>query len=484
MLTLRDYQDGLVADVTDAFNRTRRVCLQLATGGGKTPIFSYLVQQLAKNMRSSLVLAHRRELVRQASAKLTEFEVDHGIVQAGFCESMALSLVGSVQTVVNRLQRMRAPTVIVIDEAHHSVANTWKRILAHWPEAYVLGVTATPDRPDGRGLREVGYGELVIGPPMRTLINQGHLADYDYYAPPTKADLSGVATRAGDYAKDQLAAAMDKAVIVGDALEHYRRIFKGAPAFVFCVSVEHAHHVAEAYRAQGYRAAAVDGDMDMHERDSRIKAFTRGELNALMSCDLIGEGLDVPGAQGAQFLRPSKSLIIFLQQAGRAMRAKADGSRALFLDHVGHYARFGAPCQDREWSLDGAKKAKPTDGASTCKLCYHVFPSKETPKQTGTCPFAQEECPYLQVGEMLGGRTPPDQVDGELKRVDIHAKYDMRPPWGGGIDISTARGFDWKLLLERADTREKLEHIRLVRGYAAGWVFLQMQARGQRRAVA
>jgi superfamily II DNA or RNA helicase len=231
------------------------------------------------------------------------------------------------------------------------------------------------------------FDDMILGPTVRQLIDLGSLSEYRMYAPKQAVDLTGIARRGGDYARGEVAAAMDKPAIHGDAVAHYRRHCDGAPAVAFCVSVEHAEHVAESFRASGYRSASIDGSMPREIRRGILQEFSRGGLNVLTSCDLISEGFDVPGIVAAILLRPTQSLALYLQQVGRALRVAPGKSHAVILDHVknsesrdkggqGH----GMPCQDREWSLigrdAGSRKTKAGEAAvRQCESCFAVSPA-------------------------------------------------------------------------------------------------------------
>jgi DNA repair protein RadD len=325
-------------------------------------------------------------------------------------------------------------------------------------------VTATPQRLDGKGLG-TAFDVIVEGPQVRDLIGAGHLSRFDYLAPPSRADLSGVSTRMGDFDRAEAARIMDQAVITGDAVEHYARHLNGRPAIAFCISVEHAEHVAEMFRSRGWRAASVDGSMEPERRRGLIADLGRGRLNVLTSCELISEGVDVPVVAGALLLRPTKSLSMFLQQIGRCLRLKPDGSAAVILDHVGNVERHGLPDAPRAWSLAGRDKREGAPPNRTCGLCFKVVPIGCTPE----CDMGSD-CGLAAEG--AGGRPELQQVDGELVRYsDPHA-------WTGGIDMRTARGRDWFTLLERCDGHaERFEQIAKARGYKRGWVKHAMSER-------
>lgn len=381
---------------------------------GKTTIFSYVTHSAVAKDRTVFLLCHRAELVKQIAATLARFETQHQIIAPGpiirqaqvaqfkahgrtYVHRDARAYVASVQTLVKRLDdpALPVPDIIVVDECHHLIQDsTWGRIVERYPQAKILPVTATPIRLDGKGLG-VGAGgfadDMIMGPTMRELIDGGYLSPYRIFAPPNLLDLKGVRTRAGDYAKDQLAEAVDKPKITGDLVEHYQRLAAGRRAIVFCVSVSHAQHVADAFQAAGVAAEVLDGSQDAGERDARIKRFESGETLVLTSCDIVSEGFDLPAIEVAILARPTQSLSLYLQQVGRALRVFPGKAEAIILDHVGAVITHGLPDEDREWSLDGVKRGKRETPAndngepgvasvSTCPKCYTVhLPAPECP---------------------------------------------------------------------------------------------------------
>jgi DNA repair protein RadD len=431
---LRDYQRDGVAQIRDALRRVRRVVYALPTGGGKSYVFAYVVAGAVAKKRRALVLAHRAEILDQISAVLTRIGVPHGRVQPGHPATNHPVQVGSVMTVARRLATLPAPDLIVVDEAHHAVASSWARITEAWPGAYVLGVTATPTRLDGRGLRDA-FDEMVEGPDVRALIDAGWLAEYSYYAPRLAVDLSGLRIVAGDYLPHDLAARLDRPTITGDAIAHYRRHLGGRTAIAFCCTVAHAEHVACDFRAAGIPAASIDGAMRPGERAALVEMLRCGAIRVLTSCDLISEGFDAPAVGGAILLRPTASLALHRQQIGRCLRPKGDGSRAVILDHVGNVDRHGLPDAPLRWTLDGRRSANAdaSDGIE---------------------------------GGGGGVRTQPDEIAGELDVID------PLPAWAGGLDIRAARGPEWRELLRRAAGREdRLRQIQVARGYHPGWIW-------------
>lgn len=440
MIRLRDYQQLGVSDIRNAYRAGKKAPLYVApTGSGKTVLFAYISDGTSRKGNTVLILVHRQELVDQTSRTLNAFGVPHGIIAAGRTPDRTHAVqIASVQTLVRRLDFFR-PALIIIDEAHHGTAGSWRKVLDHNPQARVLGVTATPERLDGRGLKEV-FDILIRGPEVKDLIRAGHLAPPVYYAPPQSADLSHLHVRGGDFDKGEIAAAMDKAAITGDAVEHYRRICNGVPAVAFCASIKHAQHVAEQFQAAGYRAGTIDGNMDRDARREIVRSLGDGRLNVLTSCEIINEGFDLPIVTAAILLRPTLSLSVHLQQIGRVLRPSPEvgKTKAVILDHVGNLARHGLAEDMREWSLEGrkrkAKKSKdePEVNVTQCPSCY-------------CCHEPAPQCP--QCGHIYPPRNREIEViDGDLKMVSglidehnrvcsecstIHSRWDHRCPCCG-----------------------------------------------------
>lgn len=409
-MQLRGYQQQAIGDLRKAYRSgCRAPLLCLPTGGGKTIIFSAIAQSAAARGRQVLILVHRRELLHQASRKLTDIGLDHGLIAAGIAESNQAVQVASVQTLVRRLSRIDwQPSLIIIDEAHHASAGQWNRILDQWPDAYRLGVTATPCRLDGRGLASA-FDHLVLGPSVADLTDWGFLSPARIYAPPVVADLSGLRRRAGDYAADQAATAMDRPTVTGDAIAHYQRLAAGQHAIVFCCSVQHAEHVCTSFNAAGISAATLLGSADPLRRDATLAAFDAASVQVLVTVDVVSEGFDIPAASCAILLRPTQSLGLYLQQVGRVLRPAVDKELAIILDHVGNVHRHGWPDDPRDWTLDGITRVRTTSvqaapSVRTCPSCFAAF------KPAPVCPCCDHEQPAPKPRVM-------HQVDGELQEL-------------------------------------------------------------------
>lgn len=462
MIALRDYQSAAVGRLRDAFRAgARRPVFVLPTGGGKTVTFAYMAARAAERGQRVAILAHRVELLDQISETLARFDVPHSLIAPGRpFHPTAPVFVASAFSVPSRLARIAPPELLIVDEAHHAVqGNSWGRVIAAWPDAHVIGVTATPIRMGGKGLGGV-FDAMVEGPTVAELIDAGHLSPYRLFAP-TTVDTSGLRVRGGDFVASELASACDRPTITGDAVEHYRRHADGRQAVVFCVSVEHARNVAAGFAGAGYAAASVDGEMTRADRSAAITAFRDRRTTILTSADLIGEGFDVPSIEAAVLLRPTMSLGLYLQQVGRALRVLPGKDHAVILDHAGNSRRHGMPCDVREWTLADRRRRRDGEAGSvaTCPACLRVH------HPAPVCPGCGHD--YREArGEGAGAREVA-QVDGVLAEVQP-ARFSPDRAHNARIALRLAR---------RATSIDELRNIAREAGYKKGWAWHQWQQR-------
>jgi DNA repair protein RadD len=456
MITLRPYQSEAIGKLRQSLASGHRApLLVMPTGSGKTVTFCYMTHGIIQKRKRVVLMCHRSELQDQISATLQAFDVPHGRIAAGErYDPRHLAHVASVQTLARRLDRTQVPDYAIIDEAHHAVASSqYGQILQHWravnPNLRVIGFSASPQRLSGEGLGET-FDDLILGPSPSELITLGALCGYRIFGPATQIDTSGLHSRAGDFAKDETEALMDKPSVTGDAVSHYRKLCDGAPAVAFCVSVAHAESVAAQFREAGCRAASVDGKMDKQLRSRLIREFAAGEIQVLTSCDLISEGFDVPGIVAAILLRPTQSLALYLQQVGRALRPAAGKPHAIILDHAGNHLRHGLPDDEREWSLDGQERSKRGPKAIApvrqCPMCYAISRASAT---------ACRECgqPFPSAPREI------EQRDGELAEVDrdaVRAQQEAER-LARKREQGSAKTLDQLLIVEKA------------KGYKTGW---------------
>jgi len=457
-VNLRAYQEQAINDLRSGMQQGAKApLLCLPTGGGKTVILATIAAQAAAKGRQVLILVHRRELIHQTASKLQWVGLDHGIIAAGHPATDHAVQVASVQTLVRRMAGMAwSPSLVIIDEAHHAAAGSWRQILEHWPNAYRLGVTATPCRLDGRGLGEA-FDQLVVGPSVADLVFWGFLSAARIYAPPVVADLSGIRRRAGDYANDQAAAAMDRPTVTGDAIAHYQRLAAGQQAIAFCCNVTHAVSVCDAFKTSGISAALLLGNTT--DRDQVVAQYAAGITRVLVTVDVVSEGFDVPAASCAILLRPTQSLGLYLQQVGRVLRPAPGKTHALILDHVGNVTRHGFPDDPRQWSLaEGVVRSRETAAPSvrTCPQCYAAF------KPQPICPVCGAHCAPIRSTKIR-------QIMGELKELKREQ-----------VQQRIAERDRAKRERQAARTLPQLLALAKERGYSPGWAYRIHQARGQR----
>jgi superfamily II DNA or RNA helicase len=426
----------------------------MCTGGGKTCILATIAAAAAAKGNRVLILVHRRELIHQARSKLQWIGLEHGVIAAGIATSDAPVQIASVQTLARRLPRMDwQPGLIIIDEAHHATAGQWARILDHWPDAYRLGVTATPCRLSGEGLGSA-FDAMVLGPSVANLTSAGFLSPARIYAPPVVADLKGIRSRGGDYANDQAAAAMDRPTVTGDAIAHYQRYAGAQQAIAFCCNVKHAVSVCDAFKTAGITAELLLGGTQ--NRDQVVADFAAHRTRVLVTVDVVSEGFDVPAASCAILLRPTQSLGLYLQQVGRVLRPALGKDAAIILDHVGNVHRHGFPDDPRDWSLDdrlkrsrGAGPAAPT--VRTCQVCFAAFSPQPA------CPCCGTPVPIQPARQLR-------QVAGELKELHREAVRQRTQE------------------RRRARTLPELMAIARQRGYSPAWAWKVHNARSNRAA--
>ena len=445
-MPLREYQKEIINNVKNAYRKGKNApCIVLPCGGGKSVIVAEIAKKTTAKGNRVLFIVHRKELCDQIFKTFREWGVN-----------MSLCTIGMVQTVCRHIDRIKPPALIITDENHHSKASSYMTIYKAFPKAHRVGVTATPVRLDGSGLADVN-DELIIGVDAKWLIDNHYLAPYDYYAP-SLVDLTGIKTVRGDFDSKSAEKIMLKKAIFGDVIANYKKLADGKQAICYCVSVNHSLAMAEAFNAAGIDARHIDGETPKPERDKIIEMFRSGQIDIICNVDLISEGFDVPDCECAILLRPTKSLTLYIQQSMRCMRYKKD-KRAIIIDHVGNYARFGLPDADRVWTLEGKKKAsrknKDDDEVQikTCSKCFKVFsPYDDNGNRLLSCPFCGHVFPQSNRGNI------EEEKQAILQKIEgFVINYDTPD------DCKT-----YKELLMYAKRK----------GYKTGWAYYQAKKRG------
>jgi len=441
ILKSRQYQTDLETSIFDSWAKGHQNTLAvLPTGGGKTWVFSKVIK---KHIGPAVAIAHRQEIVSQISLSFAKHGIYHQIIApdkviktvnkqhveeigTSFYHPQAKIAVAGVRSLWSRRKKLShwlgSVTMWVQDEAHHVLrSNEWGKAAALFPNARGLGVTATPLRADGKGLGAHADGvfhDMVVGPSMRDLINQGHLAEYRIFAPPSNLDMIGVNIGAnGDYTRPGTVKAVRKSTVTGDVVKHYLRIAPGKLGITFAVDVQTATETAALFNASGVPAAVCTADTPDAERVRILRQFRNREILMLVNVDLFGEGFDVPAVEVVCMARPTKSFGLFAQQFGRALRP--DGNMAIIIDHVGNCIHHGLPDAHRVWTLDRREKtskAKPND----------VIPVKSCPSCTAVYERIYKVCPYCAHAPKPMARSGPEYVDGDLNELDAATLAAMR----------------------------------------------------------
>jgi superfamily II DNA or RNA helicase len=437
---LRDYQKKGIMEIRQAYRRgAMSVCYTLPTGGGKTILFSHITEQAYKKGKSVFILVHRDNLLGQASEKLTEIGIRHGVISPRYPQLRYRVQVASVQTLVRRLNQFNCPDLIIIDECHHAASNTWKKIIEHYASARILGVTATPVRLDGKGLGNY-FEELIIGPNIKDLVSDGYLSHPLIYAP-SVPDMVGAKRTAGDYNRRSSFEKMRNKHITGCAVSHYTKLCPGEPAIAFCVSIEHANIIRDQFRGAGYKSEALHSKIPENLREKYINDLGKGRINVLTSCDIVSEGTDIPILRASILLRPTMSVGLYMQQVGRALRPYPGKPNAIILDHAGNCLRHGLPTDRIEWMLTKDKiKFEHDIEVRRCPICFCIH------KPSSTCP----ECGHVYVVKKK--RKQIEQKEGELKLIN---KQEVQKK------------------LEKANNLKEIHKIAKQAGYKPGWAWIK-----------
>jgi len=459
--TLWPFQAEVVARIAAARAAGRRRLLLVApTASGKTVIIADIIRAAAMAGERTLFLAHRRELLSQASAKLYAVGIDHGIIAPEFPsrpgERVQVASIPTLHARAVRSSRIELPPadILVIDETHHCRARTYRKIIEAYPDAVLIGMTATPCRGDGRGLGNV-FQEIVEAPSVAELISGGYLVPAKYFAP-YRPDLKGVRVERGDYVERQLAERMDIGTLVGDIVTHWIKLSERRRTVVFATGVAHSVHIRDEFRRAGIMAEHIDGSTPIKERDAILAQLAAGKIEIVTNAMVLTEGWDSPSVSCLVLARPTKSLGLYIQMTGRVLRRSPGKTDALILDHAGAVFHHGFVDDPIIWTLDEDKRAENRAHASRGG---HERPGLTTCPECKAVRFRSQPCP------VCGWRPKPkpgavDVEDGDLVHVDRHRRGSMR------ADEAAQYRF-YRQLIWICDDR----------GYERGWAWHKFQER-------
>ena len=407
---LYDYQQRLIDSSRKAFSNGYKFPVIVSPcGSGKSIVISEIARQTTANGNRVLFLVHRRELVEQIRNTFIQNNVDIDLVHFGM-----------VQTVVNRIKRndIETPSLIITDESHHALANSYRKIYDYFKDVPKIGFTATPVRLNGSGLGDVN-DKIIEGPKVQWLIENNRLAPFKYYAP-NDLDRSKLKMNSiREFSSASISNAMERK-IYGNAVKHYEKLANGEQAIAYCHNIESSIRTAEEFNSHGIPAAHIDAKTPKAERDAIIDKFRRGEIKVLSNVEIIGEGFDVPDCSTVILLRPTKSLSLYIQMAMRGMRYRPNKT-ATIIDHVNNVEEHGLPNYPHEWSLD-VKKNKSTKEnmvmVKTCKECLYTWEAKGNSNECPNCGHIEE----VETKEMDIDET------AELKELNTAITLDFRKP--------------------------------------------------------
>ena len=424
-MELRGYQSDLINNIrAEIIAHKRRICAVLGCGGGKSVIQGMIAAEAAKKKNRVLFIVHRKELCQQIENTFRKCGVDFK-----YCT------VGMVQTLCRRVQKLREPKLILVDECHHIPSKSYRKIIDNFPNAVVIGFTATPVRMNEGGLGGV-FESLIESVSTKWLIENHYLASYKYFSVDL-ADTQNLKTKRGEFDPGEVEKLMARTVIYGDTVENWKKFAEGRQTIVYCSSINTSKATAEAFQDAGIAAEHLDGAANKARREEIVADFRKGKIIVLCNVDLFGEGFDVPDCEAVVLLRPTQSLGLHIQQSMRSMRYK-EGKTAIIIDHVGNYLRHGLPDGEREWTLE-QKDAKQTQkqriGVKSCPNCHAVMPAT-----TPVCPNCG-----------LRFRAEPEEPL-VLEEVQLH-------------EISDLSYYDYK----KCRTFEELEWFRKTKKYKFYW---------------
>lgn len=413
---LRPYQEELITGARNHFRAgRRRVLIQLCTGGGKTALTARMLRTAVGKGKRVWFCCHRRELVAQISAALKREGIAHGIVRTG--EKMdldAMAQVCSIPTLVNRMDRLPPPDMIALDECHHLAAASWDVVVKKYPKAFLIGLSATPERLDKRPLAPY-FDAMVCGPSVRWLIDNGHLCEYQLFAPPSMVDRSALHKRLGEFVASESAAALTPA-IVGNAISHYQTHCDGKKAILFAPSVKKSVEMAELFTKAGIPAFHLDANTPDDLRDGVMKDLASKKIRIVCNVDLFGEGFDCPSLDAVIDMSPTMSRVKYRQRVGRMLRPCEGKEYGIYIDCVGNSGfngkngfepMHGLPDDDIQWELTTGSAEKKKNKVPSPRICPNCFAANRAGSKS--CRICKNDFP-VAAREI-------EEVDGELAKV-------------------------------------------------------------------
>lgn len=453
-LILRPYQRKAIDEIKRHYAAgIKKVLLHLATGGGKTVIFCAILGGAVAKRRTAIMVVRGKQLVDNASKRLIREGIDHGCLQGNHWNKKPLHpiQVCSIDTLYRR-KLVPPADIVVIDEAHYAASESFRWLIAQYPNAYFLPVTATPHVKEG--LRHVA-DEVVYPITIKELIEQGYLSSPTYYAP-THLELGDVSidSSTSDYNNKEVAGVLGKSTVYGDIIAHYKRLCDGQPAVLFAINIEHSNMMVARFKQAGIEAVHVEADTSMTDREEALERLRTGEIKVICNVGILTTGIDIPFLRAVILARPTKSYNLYIQMVGRGTRVAENKTTFLVLDHANNLEEHGFIEAEEECDLDGgARRMKSERLNVTCEACYMVF-----------VPIIGD---VLKVCPMCGhknGKAKSAPASSEPTKEDMEAKLQaIKYAERAASELSIQK--DLTKLIKKATTRN----------YEPGWVYHKLK---------
>jgi len=470
MTILRPYQTQLIDEFLYLKHKkyNEKVMMQLSTGGGKTVIFSEIARKVVSDGGQVLIVAHRNELINQAANKIMALDLQCGVIAPGhtfkpFAEVNVASIASLGKKIDAISDKIR---LLIIDEAHHSTAATYRNIIEKCRKAALLGVTATPVRLNGEGFND-SFNKLITGPTMAELIEMGYLCKYKAFGSPI--DLSDIKSKLGEFNADQLADKVNTRKLNGGAVDAYLKLAEGKKCISFTINTSHAEAVAYEYNRRGVRADFLTGETRAEVRAQKLKNFERGDIQVMVNCELFTEGMDMPSIEVVQSLRPTQSLAKVHQIWGRGLRPYPGKNHLIILDHANNIDMHGFPDEKINWTLKGPIYDKRQVVAKSSKKEKTLVKYSEIglDEMAELIPLTRENTQIEDVKKVVDFNTFKRMFDAIL--ADVKTK--------GHKPVSAF--YRTKTAVDRDFTFQEFDYMGLRLGYNPGWARINFKNQGQ-----
>lgn len=460
MFELRSYQVNLINRIVNSMRKgNRTIIVQSPPRTGKTVVMAEIARRTTLNNKNVMFLIHRKEVLDQAKNTFEKQGVKPELLTAGM-----------VQTLSRRIDKLTEPRLILVDEAHHALAKSYRKILDKFSNAYILLFTATPIRLGNKQLDEIA-DDIVLGQSIKELTEQGFLAPFRYFQPPSDFSKSKLKKNStGDFSKESMDEALSNK-LYGHIVKQYQRIASGLQAVVYTHSVESAIRVANEFNDTGIVAAEVDGNTLPDKRDEIVNKFRDKKIKILVNVNLFTEGVDLPDVDCVIMARPTTSLALYLQFSMRCLNPR-EGKTAIIIDHAANFKKFGYPDSDRDWKLAIKSKGKRTSknneeelgiSIATCDYCFAVVETKDI--KDGKCPVCEHT---LKVPEKAKKIADVDLIEAKEERARLAKEL---------AENKILQKVATKSVNELT-THAELKAYAKLHGYKNGWVYYMSKRKG------